>query len=123
MSKKSMRILIVDDEKPMARAMQLKLEHEGFEVDTAYDGESVPTLVEKGDYALVLLDLVMPKYDGFSVLEEFKKRGISIPVIVLSNLSQQEDEKRVRALGAKDFYIKSNTPLANIVQKVTALLS
>lgn len=116
------KILIIEDEKPMARALELKLTHAGFEVVSAGNGEDGLAILEKRTFVLVLLDLVMPKMDGFSVLETLKQKGIKIPVMILSNLSQEEDEKRAKALGAKEFFIKSNTPIATIVERVSQFL-
>ena len=120
--KTTKRILIIEDERAMARALQLKLQHAGFEAETAENGEEGLSLLEKSAYNLVLLDLVMPKMDGFAVLEAMKANGVNVPVIILSNLSQAEDEKRARDLGAKDFFIKSNTPIADIVGKASSFM-
>lgn len=116
------KILIIEDEKPMARALELKLTHAGFEAKVVFNGEEGVELIQKESYALIILDLIMPKMDGFKVLEMLKEKKIKTPVIVLSNLSQEDDEKRVKALGAKEFFIKSNTPIATIVEKVIQFL-
>jgi len=123
MPTKPKKILIIEDEKPMARALELKLTHVGFEAVSAGNGEDGFAVLSKGTFALVLLDLVMPKMDGFAVLEAMKEKGNKTPVMILSNLSQEEDEKRARALGAKEFFIKSNTPIAIIVEKVAQFLN
>lgn len=112
------KILIIEDEKPLARALELKLVHEGFLVESLSNGEGVVSLLEKEDVSLVICDLIMPKVDGFEVLKIIKEKNINVPVIILTNLSQAEDEKRVRALGAKEFFIKSDTPLSKIVAYV-----
>ncbi|MFH1192136.1 MAG: response regulator [bacterium] len=112
------KILIIEDEKPMARALELKLARAGFEATSASNGEDGLAILEKETFALILLDLVMPKMDGFSVLGALKQKNIQTPVIILSNLSQEDDEKRTKELGAKDFFIKSNTPIAEIVERV-----
>lgn len=116
------KILVIEDEKPMARALELKLTHAGFEAKAVFNGEEGMALLQKETYALIMLDLVMPKIDGFKVLEMIKEKKINIPVMVLTNLSQEDDEKRARALGAKEFFIKSNTPIATIVEKVIQFL-
>ena len=64
----------------------------------------------------------MPNKDGFAVLEELKKKGSKIPVIVTSNLSQDEDAKRAKSLGAKDYFIKSNTPIKDIISHIKDIL-
>lgn len=112
------RILIAEDEKPMANALGLKLRSVGFETTLVYDGESAISTVQGTSFDLIILDLVMPKKDGFFVLTELKRLKIATPVIVSSNLSQEEDIKRARELGARDYFIKSDTTLAEIVEKV-----
>lgn len=116
------RILIAEDEKPMANALSLKLRSAGFETTLVYDGESALSVAKESPYDLILLDLVMPKKDGFFVLTELKKLKITTPVIVSSNLSQEEDIRRAKELGARDYFIKSDTPLAQVVEKVKQAL-
>ncbi|MEK6713268.1 MAG: response regulator [Nitrospirota bacterium] len=112
------KILIAEDEKSMANALGLKLGSAGFEITLAYDGESAITAAKKSLFDLIILDLVMPQKDGFFVLEELKRLKIVTKVIVSSNLSQEEDIKRAKELGASDYFIKSDTTLAEIVEKV-----
>lgn len=118
MPQKSRRILIVEDERPMAQALELKLAHEGFDARAVFNGEDGLESLKNEKYDLVLSDLIMPKMDGFRLLEEMRKLKISVPVIVLSNLSQVEDEKKAKSLGAVGFYVKSNTSISDIVTHV-----
>ncbi len=106
----------------MARAMQLKMESVGFEVESAFDGEEAIEKILNGKFDLVLLDLVIPKKDGFTVLETVKGK-VQVPIIVTSNLSQPQDEQKAKDLGAQGYIIKSNTPLLKIVEQVTHILS
>ena len=117
-----MRILVADDEKPMAHALELKLSHEGFEVQTATNGDEALALIDEFKPQLLLLDLVMPKKDGFAVLEELHERGNKIPIIITTNLGQEEDKQRVAKLGAKNYLVKSNTPISAIVAEVKKVL-
>jgi len=116
------RILIAEDEKPIANALALKLRSAGFEVELVFDGQAAILSAQKSAFDLIILDLVMPQKDGFSVLAELKKLNIDVPVIVSSNLSQEEDIKRAKELGARDYFIKSDITLAEIVEKVKAQL-
>ena len=112
------RVLIVEDEKPLSHALELKLQHEGFDTAVAQNGEECLKLVDEQKFDVVLLDLMMPVLDGFQVLERLGQKPTRPTVFVLSNLSQAEDEQRVLALGAKKFFIKSDTPLGVIVEEV-----
>lgn len=117
------KILVTEDEKPMAHALTLKLNRAGFDVSNAYNGEECLEMLGKEKFDLILLDVIMPKLDGFKVLEKMKELGDTTPVIVLSNLSQQDDEVKSKSLGAIDFFIKSNTPIVNIINKVQEFLN
>lgn len=116
------KILIAEDEKSIARALQIKLSLSGFEVDLAANGEEALSLMKKKKFDLLLLDIMMPKMDGFSVMEEMKKNKNKTPIIILSNLSQEDDSLRAKKLGAADFFIKSNTPLTDIITKIKKYL-
>ena len=116
------RLLLAEDEKAIAKALQLKLNLSGFDVELAGNGEDALTLMKEKKFDLLLLDIMMPKMDGFTVMEEMKKKKNKTPIIVLSNLSQEDDAKRAKDLGAADFFIKSNTPLNEIVSKIEKFL-
>ncbi len=117
-------ILVAEDERPMANALTLKLTHEGYDVTTVYDGAAAVDSVEKKKFDLIMLDLVMPLMNGFDALAKFRLiKDFKTPIMVMTNLSQLEDEKKARELGATDFLIKSNTPLSEIVDKVKQVLA
>lgn len=112
------RVLIVEDEKPLAHALELKLKHEGFDAVIAVNGEECIKLLDSGHFDVVLLDMMMPVMDGFQVLEEINKRSDKPTVYALSNLSLHDDQDRVIGMGAKKYFIKSDTPLSVIVEEV-----
>lgn len=114
-------ILIIEDEKALSHALELKLQHEGFTVAVASNGQDGLNLMQSQQFDVVLLDLIMPVMDGFQVLERLRALPAMPAVFVLSNLSQHEDEDRVLALGAKKFFIKSDTPLNVIVDEVKSI--
>lgn len=118
----SKKILIIEDEKTLARALELKLSNIGLNVRVVFNGEDGLALMEKESFELVLLDLVMPKMDGFTVLRKLMERQDKTPVIVLSNLSHESEMKRTKEYGAKDFFIKSNTPIGVIVERTLKIL-
>ena len=116
------KILILEDEKPLAHALELKLTHEGFEVTTTDNGETGINLITKEKFDLILSDLIIPGVDGFGVLEAIKAKKLKVPVIVMTNLNQEEDKKRAYDLGALSFFVKSNSPISEIVQNIKKTL-
>ena len=120
--KPSKKILIIEDEKTLARALELTLTRAGFAVTTVFNGEEGTILLQNESFELILLDLIMPKMDGFAVLTALKEQGIKTKVMILSNLSQESDLKRTKEFDVKEFFIKSNTPIATIVEQVRKLL-
>lgn len=121
--KKTHKLIVVEDDAVIGNVLTLKLKSEGFDVENATDGSEGITLIEKNKYDLIILDLIMPVMDGFEVLEKLKEMGIKIPVVVMSNLGQQEDIERAKSLGAIDYLIKANTPLNKIVEYITNTLA
>jgi DNA-binding response OmpR family regulator len=113
------RVLIVEDEKPLQHALELKLQREGYETVTGHNGQEALDLLRSQTFDVVLLDLMMPEIDGFQVLEQKASFAGQPAIFVLSNLSQREDEERVLALGARKYFIKSDTPLSVIVDEVS----
>ncbi|OGC38623.1 hypothetical protein A2V54_01985 [candidate division WWE3 bacterium RBG_19FT_COMBO_53_11] len=108
----------------MARALALKFGALGCETKLASDGEEALQLLGSKRFDLIILDLVMPKLDGFDFLKKMGPKTKKIPVIVLSNLSQEEDAKKARELGAKEFFVKSEmriVDIASIVKKELGL--
>ena len=114
--KKAYNILVAEDEESLTNAFSIKLKSAGFNIDIARDGNEVLEMIKKNKYDLILLDLLMPNKDGFEVLKELKVLKNPPEVIVLSNLSQEEDIEKTKDLGAIDFWIKSNFQLSQIVE-------
>jgi len=118
----SKKILIAEDDRPMASALEIKLNNSGFEAKTVFNGEEAIKELEKEKYDLMLLDIMMPVMNGFEVLEYFREKKITIPVIVSSNLGQKEDIEKAMSLGAKDFFVKSDTPINEVVEHINKIL-
>lgn len=116
-------ILFVEDEATLQRSLTEVLKKE-YRVSNALDGEAGLTLALKEKPDLILLDLILPKRDGFSVLEELKKNGAtkSIPVIILTNLENNLEIEKALNLGATTYLIKSQYSLGDIKNKVEKVL-
>jgi len=114
-------ILVVEDEKSLATALELRLQREGYKVTIAYNGKAGLEEITHKAYDVVLLDLVMPVMNGFEVLTAARKLKKPPPFIVLSNLTQPNDVERCLGLGARKFLVKSETSLAVLVQEIETL--
>lgn len=118
-----MKILVAEDDHFLVNAYKVKLSKSGFDVVIAQDGaEALEKLASEKPDALIL-DLIMPGMDGFVVLEKMKQdtQLAKIPVIVASNLGQDEDIKKAIALGAKHFIVKSNFKIDDLVELLHTL--
>lgn len=116
------RILLVEDEKALATVLNLKLKNAGYETSVAYDGDEALEALKAGQYDLMLIDIMMPKRDGFSVLEELKKQNNQTPVFAMSNLGQDEDIARIKNMGVKDYIIKADASPGDILERVSKFL-
>lgn len=105
-----MRILVIDDEGIVLESCRRVLEPEGYELQLATSADEALRAVEKNPPALLLLDLKMPVHDGFYLMNELKKRGKEIPVIVMSGYSTDETIKETDRMGAIRFLPKPFTP-------------
>lgn len=117
------KILIVEDERNMREALTEAFVDGGFEVLVEEDGESVADVVKEQSPDIVLLDIILPKKDGFEVLSELKEDNATrkVPVILSTNLSDPSDIQKALDLGATTYLVKSNYSLDDIVKKVSSL--
>lgn len=113
-------VLIVEDEQSMQRALKNKIEHAGYAVSCANDGEEALVSLRASRPELVLLDLIMPKMDGISVLRQMKSDESlrSVPVVILTNLSSGDKVAEAMQLGIFDFLVKANYSLDDVLKKV-----
>ena len=104
------QVLIAEDDRFLGNVLKTKIQQEGFDVRLVADGEEALAQINAAPPDILLLAVIMPKKNGFDVLAELrlKKGGTDIPVIILSNLGQEDDVKRGLALGAIDFLVKSD---------------
>lgn len=117
-------ILVVEDDKFLRNILSVRLIREGFSVEEAVDGREALKKIEEFQPKLVLLDLVMPDIDGFEVLRRMKENDTlsKIPVLVLSNLGQDEEIRRAKDLGAKEYLVKAYFAPSEIVTRVQKIL-
>ncbi len=101
-----MRILYVEDEKYLADAVKYNLEKQGIDVDYAADGEEGLNKAVSDIYDCIVLDIMLPKLSGIEILERIRKRGIGVPIIMLSALSEVEDKVKGLDSGADDYLAK-----------------
>ena len=117
-----MKLLVVDDEKAMANSIRDNLEFEGYAVDCAYGGQQALDSILKEKYSLVVLDVMMPDIDGFSVLSNLRKTNDRTPVIFLTARSTENDKLRGLGLGADD-YITKPFSILELVARVKTVLN
>jgi two-component system KDP operon response regulator KdpE len=117
---KDRRILVVDDEERMVRFIRLNLEHDGFQVIEAFNGTQAINSVRSNLPDLVLLDVMMPDIDGFEVLKIIREVS-TVPVIMLTAKSEEDDRVRGLELGADDYITKPFSP-RELVSRVRAVL-
>lgn len=117
-----MKILIVEDEDALAKVLVEKFQRENFEVKLAMDGVEAVSLANSFKPDIIALDIMLPKKNGVDVLREIKANPDlnTIPVIMMSNLDGDEDIKNCMALGAVDYFVKSQHLLKEIIEKVKA---
>jgi len=101
-----MRVLLIEDHKPLVRALRQGLEEEGFAVDTAFDGEEGDFKARSAEYDAVILDLMLPKVDGLTLLQRWRRDGLTMHVLVLTALGGIDDKVRGLDLGADDYLAK-----------------
>jgi DNA-binding response OmpR family regulator len=117
-------ILVVEDEPSLAEVLVKKLTQFGYKVITAEDGHEAIHQATTGKADLILLDVVLPKQNGFDVLQTLRsKYDLKTPVIIVSNLEMEEDIQTGHNLGIVDYIVKSNISLRNLMQLISKTLS
>lgn len=117
-------ILIIEDEPTLQKTLSLALTQEGYDIKNALDGEIGLKLAKEIKPDLILLDLILPKIDGFEALEELKNNETTkeIPIIVLTNLESTQEIERALVMGATTYLVKANYDLKDIIQKIKETL-
>lgn len=101
-----MRLLLAEDEKALSKALTAILERNNYSVDAVYDGQAALEYLEADNYDGVILDIMMPKIDGITVLKEIRKKGNLIPVLLLTAKSEVDDKVEGLDAGANDYLAK-----------------
>lgn len=118
----SKKVLIIEDEKILIELLEQKIEEEGYEVFTSLNGKEGLELIKKVKPDLVLLDIIMPKLNGYEVMEEMNKLQEfnlkKIPVIIVSNSGQPVEIERALSLGVRDYLIKAQFDPKEVIDKI-----
>ncbi|MFA6215794.1 MAG: response regulator [Patescibacteria group bacterium] len=117
-------ILIIEDDEVLLRALYLTFHKSDYTIATATDGDTGLKMAERVKPDIIFLDLLLPKMNGFDFLKNIKADPVlkDIPVIVLSNLGDQENIDKAKELGALDYFVKSNTNLVKLREKIDQML-
>lgn len=118
------KVLVVEDDEMLAGMYSEKFTLSGFQVQVSHNGFEGVKMAESFLPSVILLDIIMPKMDGFVALKKLKKNPATenIPVIMLTNLGQADDVEKAKSLGALDYFIKANHTPADVVKKVEEVL-
>lgn len=124
MSDKKIKVLLVEDESMIVDMYKMRLEEEGFEVLVTDKGTEAFEIASKEKPNIILLDVILPEIDGFSVLQMIKddSKTKNIPVMMLTNLGQESDKEKGSQLGAVEYFIKSQHTPADVLAAVKKIV-
>jgi len=125
MSQDKIKILLVEDDSFLLGMYATKFEMEGFKVVMAEDGEKAVRLALKEAPDIILLDIILPKVNGFEVLRQLKAdpKTVKIPVLLLTNLSQKDEIEQGLKMGAEDYLIKAHFMPSEVVDKIKKVIN
>jgi DNA-binding response OmpR family regulator len=120
-----LKVVVADDDRMLRKAAETTLRRQGYAVVTASDGEEALKLIQSEQPDIIVLDLIMPKLQGFDVLHILKQDTVTsgIPVIVLSSLTQEQDKQEALDLGAVAYFNKSTFSLGELIKQVELTLA
>lgn len=118
------KVLLVEDDKMISSMYETKLKQEGYSVSTADNGATAIELAVQEKPDIVLLDVILPQLDGFSVLQELRGNASlkNTPIIMLTNLGTTEDKEKGEKLGATDYLVKANLTPGQVGEKIKEYL-
>ncbi|MFH1759001.1 MAG: response regulator [Patescibacteria group bacterium] len=120
------QILLVEDDQFLATLLKMRLKKEGFAVMVARDGNEALEALKKTKFDLVLMDIILPGKSGFEAMEQIvanPQYGGKTPIMIISNLGQESDVNRGKELGAVEYFVKAQTPIDTLVEKIRNFLN
>ncbi len=119
------KILLIEDEMRLHKMFEDVFKKAGFELISAYDGVTGLRLAEEELPCLILLDIILPKKNGFEVLNELKKNQLlsGIPIVILTNLEGRQDVEKALSLGASVYLVKSNYSIDELLEKIKEIIA
>jgi len=124
MSEKKTKVLLVEDDKMIVDMYKMRLEEEGYEVFISEKGSEALDWAKNEKPAIVLLDIMLPEVDGFTILQKLKSEPETkdIPVLLLTNLGQESDKTKGTDMGAADYFVKAQHTPADVIVKIKQLI-
>ena len=118
------KVLIVEDEQTLLKTIEFTLKDKGYEVFVAMDGEEASKLIKEKKPDIILLDILLPKKNGLEVLQDMKEdpEVANTPVLLLTNLSDEESISQGVSMGARGYFVKSDMTLEEVAEKVAEVL-
>jgi len=125
MSEEKKKVLLVEDDQAISDMYKLSLEENGFEVLLTEKGSEALAIAQEQKPAIILLDVILPEVDGFSILQTLKAQTETkkIPVLLLTNLSQESDQEKGKELGAAAYLVKSQHTPSEVISEIKTILS
>jgi two-component system alkaline phosphatase synthesis response regulator PhoP len=118
MSIQNKKALVVEDEKPLLLALEMKLKDKGVDVTTSFDGEDAIKFLGDNKFDFIILDLLMPNKNGFDVMAFIKKESIDIPVFITTNFNDTENLDKLKKYNISGFFVKAKSSLGEIVDNI-----
>lgn len=124
MSKKKIKVLLVEDEQMIVQMYKIRMEDEGWEVFNTDRGSEAIKLAKSEKPDIILLDIILPETDGFSILKELRSEASTkkIPVMMLTNLGQESDQNKGKEMGVNGYFIKSQHTPRDVITKIENLI-
>ncbi|MEI6288303.1 MAG: response regulator [bacterium] len=125
MKKKQIKVLLVEDDKMIVDMYKMRLEEEGYEIIITDKGSEALEIAKEEKPDVILLDVILPEVDGFTILDKLKSQHVTkdIPVLMLTNLGQEADKDKGREMGADDYFVKSQHTPAEVLAKIKELIN